>query len=319
MHIAPWDKAASPARDRFLSITNADSDDSDAAGADLSDETDHSDDEVQDLDENEVELAGDGDSPYIKRFADTKVDRDRLKRENDELQAERESLRLENERLRTQQSAHHVETGKSEIDEMNEPAVIQEIAEAVNRDYLALPEDKRNVKSLTEAIVGKLLKKTREDAAAISRQEANRAVSSVEGKRTAKQFADEALVAAGLDPKRHFPIMRTIIQQRVDSDPSWFQRTGGDLTKQYGILAGETKDYLVSLGAPLSKAQVRTAQDELLREAGGVIDAGKRRATDAPRQATDDDAPAQGNTMIAAMAANRRTLVNRAARAAGRR
>ena len=314
MHIAPWDKAASPARDRFLSITNADSDDPDADGAGLSDETDHRDDEVQDLDENEVELAEDGDNPYRKRFADTKADRDRLKRERDELEAEKESLRLENERLRTQQSTHNVETGKHEIDQVNETETVMEIAEAVNREYLALPDDKRNVKSMTEAIAKNLLKKMDERAAAISQREAQRAVSSVEGKRTAKQFADEALTSAGLDPKRHFPIMRTIIQQRVDSDPSWFQRTGGDLTKQYSILAQETKDYLVSLGAPLSKAAVRTAQDELLREAGGVIDAGKRRATDSPRQATDDDAPAQGNTMIAAMAANRRALVNRAAR-----
>ncbi len=313
MHIAPWDKAASPARDRFLSITNADSDDSDPNGEDLSDETDHSDDEVQDLDENEVELAGDSDDPYRKRFADTKVDRDRLKRENEQLAAERESLRLENERLRTQQSTHNVETGKHEIDQMNETETVMEIAEAVNREYLALPDDKRNVKTLTEAIAGKLLKKVREEATAISQREATRAVSSVEGKRTAKQFADEALTQAGLDPKRHFPILRTVIQQRMESDPTWFQRTGHDLNNQYATLAKETKDYLVSLGAPLSKAQVRSAQDELLREAGGQIDAGKRRATDSPRP-TQDDEPAQGNTMIAAMAANRRALVNRAAR-----
>ncbi|MFO0733767.1 MAG: hypothetical protein U0361_22970, partial [Nitrospiraceae bacterium] len=136
----------------------------------------------------------------------------------------------------------------------------------------------------------------------------------VEGKRTARQMADAALTQAGLDPKRHFPILRTIINQRMDSDPTWFQRTGNDLGKQYATLANETKEYLVSLGATLNKEDVRKAQDELLRDAAGTIDGGKRRATDSPRQAQDDDAPEQGNTMIAAMAANRRSLVNRAAR-----
>lgn len=318
MHIVPWDRAASPVRDRFLSITNADSDDPDADGAGLSDETDHSEDLENELNEHESELAGEED-PYKKRFADTKADRDRLKRERDELEAERESLRLENERLRTQGQAHHTETGKHEIDQVNETETVMEIAEAVNREYLALPDNKRNVKSMTEAIARNLLKKVDERAAAISQREAQRAVSSVEGKRTAKQMADAALSEAGLDPKRHFPILRTIINQRMDSDPTWFQRTGNDLGKQYATLAKETKDYLVSLGATLNKDEVRKAQDELLRDAGGMIDGGKRRATDSPRQAQDDDAPEQGNTMIAALAANRRTLVNRAARAAGRR
>ena len=313
MHIAPWDKAASPARDRFLSITNADSDDPDADGAGLSDETDHSEDLESELDAHEADLSGEED-PYKKRFADTKTDRDRLKKENEELASERESLRAENERLRMQQSTHHTETGKHEIDQVNETETVMEIAEAVNREYLALPDDKRNVKSMTEAIAKNLLKKMDERAAAISQREAQRAVSSVEGKRTAKQMADAALSEAGLDPKRHFPILRTIINQRMDSDPTWFQRTGNDLGKQYATLAKETKDYLVSLGATLNKDEVRKAQDELLRDAGGMIDGGKRRATDSPRQATDDDAPAQGNTMIAAMAANRRALVNRAAR-----
>ena len=318
MHIAPWDRAASPVRDRFLSIKNADSDDPDADGAGLSDETDHSEDLENELNEHESELAGEED-PYKKRFADTKTDRDRLKKENEELASERESLRAENERLRMQQSTHHTETGKHEIDQVNETETVMEIAEAVNREYLALPDNKRNVKSMTEAIVRNLLKKVDERAAAISQREAQRAVSSVEGKRTAKQMADAALSEAGLDPKRHFPILRTIINQRMDSDPTWFQRTGNDLGKQYATLAKETKDYLVSLGATLNKDEVRKAQDELLRDAGGMIDGGKRRATDSPRQAQDDDAPEQGNTMIAALAANRRTLVNRAARAAGRR
>ena len=313
MHIAPWDNAASPVRDRFLSITNADSEDSGAAGEDLSEETDHSEDLENELDEHESDASGEEGS-YKKRFADTKTDRDRLKRENEELAAERESLRAENERLRTQQSTHHTETGKHEIDQVNETETVMEIAEAVNRDYLALPSEKRNVKSLTEAIVGKVLKKAREDAAKIGQQEATRAVSAVEGKRTARQMADAALTQAGLDPKRHFPILRTIINQRMDSDPTWFQRTGNDLGKQYATLANETKEYLVSLGATLNKEDVRKAQDELLRDAAGTIDGGKRRATDSPRQAQDDDAPEQGNTMIAAMAANRRSLVNRAAR-----
>lgn len=313
MHIAPWDNAASPVRDRFLSITNADSEDSGAAGEDLSEETDHSEDLENERDEHEASLSGEED-PYKKRFADTKTDRDRLKKENEELAAERESLRLENERLRTQGQAHHTETGKHEIDQVNETETVMEIAEAVNREYLALPTEKRNVKSLTEAIVGKVLKKAREDASKIGQQEATRAVSAVEGKRTARQMADAALTQAGLDPKRHFPILRTIINQRMDSDPTWFQRTGNDLGKQYATLANETKEYLVSLGATLNKEDVRKAQDELLRDAAGTIDGGKRRATDSPRQATDDDAPEQGNTMIAAMAANRRSLVNRAAR-----
>ena len=318
MHIAPWDKTASPVRDRLLSITNADSEDSDAGGEDLSEETDHSEDLESELDAHEADLSGEED-PYKKRFADTKTDRDRLKKENEELASERESLRAENERLRMQQSTHHTETGKHEIDQVNETETVMEIAEAVNREYLALPDDKRNVKSMTEAIAKNLLKKMDERAAAISQREAQRAVSSVEGKRTAKQMADAALSEAGLDPKRHFPILRTIINQRMDSDPTWFQRTGNDLGKQYATLAKETKDYLVSLGATLNKDEVRKAQDELLRDAGGMIDGGKRRATDSPRQAQDDDAPEQGNTMIAALAANRRTLVNRAARAAGRR
>ena len=318
MHIAPWDKTASPVRDRLLSITNADSEDSDAGGEDLSEETDHSEDLESELDAHEADLSGEED-PYKKRFADTKTDRDRLKKENEELASERESLRAENERLRMQQSTHHTETGKHEIDQVNETETVMEIAEAVNREYLALPDDKRNVKSMTEAIAKNLLKKMDERAAAISQREAQRAVSSVEGKRTAKQMADAALSEAGLDPKRHFPILRTIITQRMDSDPTWFQRTGNDLGKQYATLARETKDYLVSLGATLNKDEVRKAQDELLRDAGGMIDGGKRRATDSPRQAQDDDAPEQGNTMIAALAANRRTLVNRAARAAGRR
>ena len=95
MHIAPWDKAASPVRDRFLSITNADSEDSDPNGEDLSEETDHSDDLENELDENEAELSGEESAdPYKKRFADTKADRDRLKKERDEIAAEKESLRL---------------------------------------------------------------------------------------------------------------------------------------------------------------------------------------------------------------------------------
>ncbi len=320
MHIAPWDKAASPVRDRFLSIKNADSEDSDAGGEDLSEETDHSDDLENELDENEAELSGEESAdPYKKRFADTKADRDRLKKERDDLAAEKESLRLENERLRTQGQAHHTDTGKSEIDRVHETETVMEIADAVNREYLSLPDDKRNVKSMTEAIARNLLKKMDERAAAISRQEATRVVSTVDGKKVARQMADEALAAAGLDAGKHFPILRTIINQRMDSDPAWFQRTGHDLKSQYKTLAQETKDYLVSIGATLSKEQVRKANDELLREAGGDIGGGKRRATDTPRQTPDDDDTAQSGTMIAAMAGNRRQLFARAAKAAGRR
>ncbi len=318
MHIAPWDKAASPVMDRLLFATNADSEDS--AGADLSEETDHSDDLENELDETESELSGEeSDDPYKKRFADTKADRDKLKRERDELATERESLRLENERLRTQQAAHHTDTGKSEIDRVNETETVMEIAESVNREYLSLPDDKRNVKSMTEAIARNLLKKMDERAAAISRQEATRVVSTVDGKKVARQMADEALKDAGLDAGKHFPILRTIINQRMDSDPQWFQRTGHDLKNQYKTLAQETRDYLVSIGATLNKDQVRKANDELLREAGGDIGAGKRRATDSPRQTPDDDDTAQSGTMIAAMAGNRRQLLARAAKAAGRR
>lgn len=323
MHITPWDKAASPLKDRLLLLIgkNADSDDPDADGAGLSDETDHSDDEDLEQDErgelDASELEGDED-PYKKRFADTKADRDRLKREKDALEAERESLRLENEQLRRQQSAHHTDTGRAEIDEVNETQEVMDIAEAVNRDYLSLPNEKRNVKTMTELIVSKTLKKMREDAAKISQQEAARVINSVKGKETARQRANEALTAVGLDPDKHFPIMRTIINNRMDSDPGWFDRTGRDLKKQYETLATETRDYLVSLGATLSKKQVRDAQDQLLREeAGGVIAGGSRRANDSPRQAADDDDPAHGNTMIAAMAANRRSLVRRAERSSG--
>lgn len=320
MHIAPWDKAASPFWDRLLSATNADSDDS--AGADLSEETDHSDDDLEsELDEHEAELSGEeGDDPsYKKRFADTKTDRDRLKKENEDLAAERESLRLENERLRTQQQAHHTDTGKHEIDQVNETEVVMEIAEAVNRDYLAKPENQRNVKTLVAGIASQLLKKTRQEAAAISRQEASRVNQTVEGKREAMRLAHEALKDAGLDPEKHFPFMRTIINQRMDSDRGWFERTGHNLKDQYKTLAKETKDLLISVGAPLTKEEARRATDELHRDAGGDIGGGKRRATDSPRRPSDDDEPAQGSTMIAALQANRRALVNRAAMKAGRR
>ena len=318
MHIAPWDKAASPARDRFLSVKNADSEDSDAGGEDLSEETDHSDDLENELEQNEAELSGEeSDDPYKKRFADTKLDRDRLKKERDDLAAERESLRSENERLRTQGQAHHTDTGKHEIDRVNETEVIMEIADAVNREYTALPDDKRNVRSMTAAIAGNLLKKMDERAAAISRQEAARAVSAVDGKRAAMDLATKALKDAGLDPEKHFPIMRTIINQRMDKDRGWFERTGHDLPNQYKTLAGETKDLLVSLGATLSKEQVRKATDELHREAGGDIGGGKRRATDSPRQAADDDSET-GGTMISALAMNRRRLVANAGKVARR-
>lgn len=317
MHIAPWDKAASPVRDRFLSITNADSDDPEGSG--LSDEEDNSDSVDTDL-ENEVELSGqDDETPYKKRFADTKADRDRLKNELDAAAAERESLRQENERLRTQQSAHHVETGKHEIDQVNETETVMEIAEAVNREYLALPDNQRNVKTMAASIAKALLKKVDERAVTISRREASQAVNTVEGKRTAKAYAHDALKEAGLDPEKHFPILRTIIQQRIDSDSDWFRRTGHDLKGQYGTLAKETKDYLVSIGATLNKEQVRKANDDQLREAGGQIGGGKRRATDSARETTDDDAPEHPNTMISAMAANRRSLFGRSAKAAGAR
>ncbi len=313
MHRFPWD-AASPLRDRLL-FAHADSEDSDAgAGDDFSDELDDTDASELDTPDHEDGTDRDGDDPYRKRFADTKVDRDRWKKKADEQEAELESLRQENEALKSihgQRGTKGADYGEERTKDMpDELFLVDEIAEAVNREYTALPKEKQNVRTLTVIQAKHLGKATREmivrEAARIVEDRENQAKS----KADMRTMANDALTAAGLDPKRHYSVMRGIIQDKIEADPTWFRRT--PIKKQFEDLADDTKKLLTENGwVPQSK--VKHANETHRREADGGIESVSRRAT--TRQAQhDEDESDRPTTMIDAMNANHQALRNRAGR-----
>ncbi len=313
MHVFPWE-SASPVKDRLLLTIEDDSDDSDAgAGDDFSDES--ADDLESELDTRDDDADREGEEGnYKKRFADTKADRDRLKKRTDEQEAELESLRQENEALKSvhgQRGTKGADYGEERTKDIpDEMFLVDQLADAVNREYLALPKEKQNVRTLTLIQAKHMGKATREMVA----REAARIVAErdqqAKSKTDMRTMANDALTAAGLDPKQHYSVMRGIIQDRIEADPTWFQRT--PIKKQFEELASDTKKFMTANGW-VPKDKVKDANHAHRREADGGIELASRRAT--TRQAQhDEDESDRPETMIDAMNANHRALRNRAGR-----
>jgi hypothetical protein len=311
MHRFPWE-TASPVKDRLLTIED-DSDDSDAgAGDDFSDDSDVDLESELDTRDDDADLEGE-EATYKKRFTDTKNDRDRLKREKDEQAAELASLRQEIETLKSvqgQRGTKGADYGEERTGHLPDEIVLaDQISDAINREYLALPKEQQHVRNLTKIT----LKHQAPALRKIMIEEAQRLLR--ENKAAEKEqtdmrtMANDALVSAGLDPKIHYSLMRGLVQDQIEKDKTWFSRTPVD--KQFEILAERTREHASKMGW-VPKEKVKKANEEHRREADGGIEHASRRATTRQAQQRDEEDDDRPRTMIDAMHANQRALRERA-------
>lgn len=221
-----------------------------------------------------------------------------------ELQSHKDRVEAENAILRAAQqpSSRQADPPPAPV-EMNE-AMMAEIGEAVQAEYLKLPKEKQHLGSATAIMARHMHDMNVREA----RRVAEAAQAESEARQAATKAAKAELQAVGLDPEADWDLM--ILQRDT------LNRTNPTLLKgmapadQFKHLAKATRDFLRARGVH-TKAEVKQAKDEHNREAGGTMSGSSRRPASQTARGNDQDDDQDKDSMTSDLQANRSSLRRR--------